>query len=49
VSRKGEDARLHAGGMWQIGQRFTDAAHGITIAVDAETETGFVITIVVGK
>jgi hypothetical protein len=48
VSRPGEDARLHAGGMWQVGQRFTDAAHGIALTVDAETATGFVVTIALG-
>ena len=35
--------------MWQVGQRFTDAAHDITIAVDAETATGFVVTVSVGS
>jgi len=47
MGRAGEEGRLHAGSMWRAGQRFTDAAHGITITVDAETTTGFVVTITV--
>jgi hypothetical protein len=45
VGRAGEEDRLHAGSMWRAGQRFTDAAHGITITVDTETATGFIVTI----
>jgi hypothetical protein len=45
MSRAGEDDRIHAGSMWKVGQQFRDAAHGITVLVDAETETGFVVTI----
>jgi hypothetical protein len=45
MGRPGEDARLHAGSMWKVGQTFHDALHGISISVEAETETGFVVTI----
>ncbi|MBM4456187.1 MAG: hypothetical protein FJ011_00245 [Chloroflexi bacterium] len=46
VSREEERNLQATGSMWKVGQRFTDKAHGITIAVDAETESGFVVTIV---
>ena len=48
VSREAEQNLLGHGGMWRAGQRFTDAARGITIVVEAETEAGFVVTISVG-
>jgi len=35
--------------MWRAGQRFTDTAHGVTIAVESETATGFVVTISLGS
>ena len=34
-----------AGSVWTVGRRFVDAEHGIEIAVDAETATGFVVAI----
>jgi hypothetical protein len=49
VSRPAERDLQGAGSMWQVGQHFTDAAHGITIAVDAETASGFVVTISLGS
>jgi len=45
MGRPGEDAWLHTGSLWTVGQTFHAALHGITISVDAETETGFVVTI----
>ncbi len=38
------DVRTISSG-WQVGQTFRDEKHGITVSVDAETETGFVVTI----
>lgn len=34
-----------AGAMWEVGETFTDVAHGISMYVDATTATGFVVTI----
>lgn len=45
MGRPGEDVRLHADSMWQVGQTFANATHGVTITVEAETATGFVVTI----
>jgi hypothetical protein len=45
VSRAAERDLRATGSMWKPGQTFTDEAHGITISVDAETETGFVVTV----
>ncbi|MEJ5198643.1 MAG: hypothetical protein WHX53_06945, partial [Anaerolineae bacterium] len=45
MGRPGEDVRLHADSMWQVGQTFVNATHGVTITVEAETATGFVVTI----
>jgi len=47
ASRATEHDLIGTGSMWRAGQRFANAAHGITIAVDAETATGFVVTITV--
>lgn len=49
MGRAAERDGQATGSAWTVGQRFTDAAHGITIAVDAETETGFVVTISLGS
>jgi hypothetical protein len=45
VSRAAERDLRATGSMWQAGQRFTDEAHGIAISVDAETASGFVVTL----
>jgi M6 family metalloprotease-like protein len=37
-----------AGAMWTAGETFTDAANGITVTVDAQTATGFQVTITRG-
>jgi M6 family metalloprotease-like protein len=37
-----------AGAMWMPGETFTDAANGITITVNAQTATGFQVTITRG-
>ncbi len=37
-----------AGAMWEVGETFTDIAHGISVQVDSATETGFVVTINAG-
>ena len=37
-----------AGAMWTPGETFTDAANGITVTVDAQTATGFQVTITRG-
>ena len=34
-----------AGAMWTPGETFTDAANGITVTVNAQTATGFQVTI----
>jgi hypothetical protein len=45
VSRAAERDLQATGSRWQAGQRFSDEAHGIAISVDAETATGFVVTL----
>jgi hypothetical protein len=45
VSRAAERDLRGTGSIWTVGQRFTDEAHGIAISVDAETPSGFVVTL----
>ena len=45
VSRAAERDVQATASRWQVGQRFNDEAHGIAISVDAETATGFVVTL----
>ena len=49
VSREAERNLQSTGSVWKVGQRFVDATHGIAVSVDAETETGFVVTISTGS
>jgi hypothetical protein len=48
VSRAAERDLAVTGSVWNVGQVFSDKTHGISVAVDAETETGFVVTISTG-
>ena len=45
MSRAAERDLQATGSRWQVGQRFDDVAHGIVISIDAETATGFVVTL----
>ncbi len=40
-----DDDTNDAGAIWTVGETFEDAAAGITVSVDAETSTGFDVTI----
>jgi hypothetical protein len=45
VSQPRETGSFIAGSVRTVGRRFVDAEHGITVAVDGETASGFVVTI----
>ncbi|MCU0501124.1 MAG: hypothetical protein MUC51_05050, partial [Anaerolineae bacterium] len=45
VSRAAERDLQATASRWQVGQRFSDDAHSIAILVDAETATGFIVTV----
>jgi M6 family metalloprotease-like protein len=45
VDGDGNGNLLDAGAMWTPGETFTDAANGITVRVNAQTATGFQVTI----
>jgi hypothetical protein len=45
VSQPTQSSSFIAGSVWTVGRRFVDAEHGIKIAVDEETATGFVATL----
>lgn len=45
VTGPGERAGSRPVSAWTVGKRFVDERHGIAVSVDAETATGFVVTI----
>jgi hypothetical protein len=45
VSREDDGDGSTSESAWTVGMTFSDPAHGITVSVDVETGTGFVVTI----
>jgi M6 family metalloprotease-like protein len=45
VSRFANEQATAFAGMWTVGTRFLDREHGIVVAIDAETASGYAVTI----